>query len=338
MALIDSQKDYYTILGVTSDVDDDAIKQAYRQQAREYHPDSGHGDAERFRQIQEAYEVLRDKVLRRAYDRQREKRGLSEDAPIAFELLQSRMYLAPMEGPQVVYVLADVRPKAGQQKGAVRQRLNVALVIDRSTSMSGARMQNVKVAAGDLLESLDPEDRLSLVTFSDRAEVLAPSDLVANARVFKSAIASMVPGGGTEINQGLLAGLEEVRRYASGELINHVILLTDGRTYGDEMRSLSEARRAASEGISISAFGIGEDWNDEFLDDLARCGAGVSRSSASFDVRTVLKQQIQGLCSICYKTQLKSIQRRTCIFAALIVRRPIWRFWNMPGVLFLLAI
>ena len=162
--------------------------------------------------------------------------------------------------------------------------------------MRGARMQNVKMAAADLLASLKPTDRLALVTFSDRAEVLAPSDFAANSRVFKSAIASMIPGGGTEIYQGLLAGLNEVRRHISGEYINHVILLTDGRTYGDEDRALAEVRAASAQGISVSAFGIGEDWNDTFLDDIARYGEGVSHYVRSpSEVRNVLKQQIQGL-------------------------------------------
>jgi len=170
--------------------------------------------------------------------------------------------------------------------------------VDCSTSMSGARMQNVKVAAADLVEALDPQDRLALVAFSDRAEVLAPAHRVENARVIKSALAAMASGGGTEIYQGLLKGLEEVRRFASSETINHVILLTDGRTYGDEERALIEARRAGAEGISISAFGIGEDWNDQFLDDLARCAGGLSRYiSVPSDVRAVLKQQIHGLSS-----------------------------------------
>lgn len=298
MAVIDAQKDYYAILNISLDADDDAIKQAYRQQAREYHPDSGHGDAERFRQSQEAYEILRDSALRRAYDRQREKRGLSQDAPVSLTLLQSRIAVPPLDDSQVLYVLADIQPHSEARKTAARQRLNVALVVDRSTSMSGARMQNVKIAAMDLVETLDPDDHLALVTFNDRAEVLAPAHRVDDARIFKSALAALSPGGGTEIYQGLLAGLEEVRRYAAPDTINHVILLTDGRTYGDEARALTEARRAAADGISVSAFGIGEDWNDEFLDGLARCAGGVSHYiSTPSDVCAILKQQIQGLSS-----------------------------------------
>ncbi len=299
MTTIDSQKDYYAALNVSLNADDDEIKQAYREKAREYHPDSGHGDAERFREVQEAYEVLRDEVLRRAYDRQREKRGLSEDALVGLALSQSRTEAYPLNEPQVFYVLVDIAPHTEEQKEVTRQHLNVALVVDCSTSMSGVRMQNIKIAATDLIESLDSHDRLALVAFSDRAEVLASTHLMDNPRIFKSALAALIPSGGTEIYQGLLAGLEEVRRYASPEMVNHVILLTDGRTYGDEMRALTEARRAAAEGIGISAFGIGEDWNDEFLDDLARSAGGVSRYiRVPSDVRAALKRQIQGLSTM----------------------------------------
>jgi Ca-activated chloride channel homolog len=298
MVTVDSQKDYYAVLNVPLYADDDEIKKAYREKARDYHPDSGHGDAERFREVQEAYEVLRNEILRRAYDRQREERGLSQDAPVGLALYQSRAEALPLNDPQLLYVLVDILPHAELQKDITRQHLNVALVVDCSTSMSGARMQNVKLAATDLVDALGPQDLLALVAFSDRAEVLAPAHFMANSRVFKSALAGLTPHGGTEIYQGLLAGLEEVRRHAAPELVNHVILLTDGRTYGDETRALTEARRAAAEGISISAFGIGEDWNDEFRDDLARLAGGISRYIRTpSDVRAALRRQIQGLSS-----------------------------------------
>ena len=63
-------KDYYKILGVDRNADEKAIKQAYRRLARKYHPDvSKEADAEeKFKELQEAYEVLKDKEKRRAYD------------------------------------------------------------------------------------------------------------------------------------------------------------------------------------------------------------------------------------------------------------------------------
>ncbi len=298
MPTIDPQKDYYAVLGILGDADEEQVKKAYRDKARQYHPDSADGgNAALFRDVQEAYEVLRDLSLRRSYDRQREKRGFSDSAPIALELLQNMRALPVLTTPQMLYVLLDIRAK--KDLAETRQRLNLALVIDRSTSMKGARMQNVKMAATDLLNALHPDDRLAIVAFSDRAEVLAPSDYVRNTNFFHSAIAAMTPGGGTEIYQGLLSGLRQVQNSTANNTVNHVILLTDGRTYGDEDFALSEARRAGAQNIGISALGIGEDWNDVFLDKLALYGGGISRYIHSpAEVRDVLQNEIRGLSNI----------------------------------------
>ncbi len=293
---IDPEQDYYAILHVEEEASDEAIKQAYRELARRYHPDSG-GDVEAFRQVQEAYEILRDGVFRRAYDRQRAARGFGADAPLTLEITLSQQELRAMEVAQMLYLLAEIKPVG--QISARQQSLNLALVVDRSTSMRGQRMENVKQAAHNLVEALDVEDRLAIVAFSDRAEVLAPSTTISDRAALHSALARMVPGGGTEIFQGLLAGLTEVRRYARANTLDHVILLTDGRTYGDEDLALAESKRANQEGITISAMGIGEDWNDLFLDRLARYGNGVSEYiKSSSQLETLLCGQIQKLESV----------------------------------------
>jgi curved DNA-binding protein CbpA len=63
-------EDYYQILGVPEDADEETIKKAFRELAKKYHPDRG-GDPERFKKIVEAYRVLSDKKLRAEYDRKR---------------------------------------------------------------------------------------------------------------------------------------------------------------------------------------------------------------------------------------------------------------------------
>ncbi len=74
-------RDYYEVLGVRPDASADEIRRAYRQLARRYHPDiSGDEQAAAFREATEAYEVLRDPELRRAYDLRRAGAGAGRAA------------------------------------------------------------------------------------------------------------------------------------------------------------------------------------------------------------------------------------------------------------------
>ena len=64
-------KDYYEVLGVDKNADDETIKKAYRKLAKKYHPDTNAGNAEaekKFKEISEAYAVLSDKEKRKEYD------------------------------------------------------------------------------------------------------------------------------------------------------------------------------------------------------------------------------------------------------------------------------
>ena len=84
-----------------------------------------------------------------------------------------------------------------------------------------------------------------------------------------------MPSGKPKIRCIQIAGIAETARNALDNTINHVLLLTDGRTYGDEELALNTAKSSFNQGIGISAFGIGEDWNDMFLDKLSQQGGGI---------------------------------------------------------------
>ena len=218
--------------------------------------------------------------------------GIKE--PLQMTLVASRPQVAAVQQAQVLYVLVTVGP--AERVAQTRPTLNLSLVIDRSTSMYGERLNRVKMATSLLLEKLAPEDVVSVVSFSDRAEVLVAARRAADRTHLISQINQMVASGGTEIFQGLAAGVKELRKLASTSYVNHLILLTDGHTYGDADACLELARACGGEGIGFSAFGIGTEWNDVFLDALvAPSGGRTAYISSPQHILRQLQARIQGL-------------------------------------------
>jgi Ca-activated chloride channel family protein len=290
-------QDLYAILGVPPDATPEDVKGAYRVAARRFHPDanSNPGAALQFRDIAAAYEVLSDPARRMDYDIQRRR---VENMPPYYSLrvTPSRRVIGTLGEPQVIYLLVEITPKRQLERRDAL--LNLTLVIDRSTSMQGARLDRVKAAAHHIIDSLNEDDIIAIVSFSDRAEVVVPATPVRQSepRTLKAMVSTMQAGGGTEILQGLIHGLSEIHRNLDRRYVNHLILLTDGRTYGDEEDCIMLAENAAEDGIAISGMGIGEEWNDVFLDELASRTGGTSayiRSPGA--VNRFLKERVRSL-------------------------------------------
>ena len=287
--MTDASRDLYAILGIPPEATAEDIHEAYRLMARRFHPDANQnqGAGAQFRDISAAHNVLGNPNDRRRYDNAR-RHLRDEPAYFSLRVLPSRRVLRALDEPQVLYLLVDIVPT--QRAVSVRRQnvpLNLTLVLDRSTSMRGARLDRVKIAAHHIVDQLSPQDVIAVVSFSDRADVLIASTTVTDKIALKSSISMMQADGGTEIYHGLAAGVAECRKYAAPRMVNHVILLTDGRTFGDEQRCLELARQAAEEGIGISTMGIGEEWNDDFLDSLATTTGG---SSAYIDTPKAVLQ------------------------------------------------
>ncbi len=296
---IDVEKNYYAVLGISQSATDEEIKRAYRALARRYHPDSRTERAPTtlFHRIQAAYSVLSDPDSRRAYDRQRAEMGLGEEALLSLEVLSSCSQLHAMPEDQTLYLLMNVQP--GLEAQNKRLPLNLCLVIDCSTSMQGTRLEHVRQAAHQIIDELYDDDALAVVVFSDRARVVLPSQVSINRVHAKAKISSIRASGGTEILQGVQLGLEELEKRHSDLHTSHLILLTDGQTYGDDEECIAEARRAGAQRIGITAMGIGDDWNDALLDEMASQSGGASAYIASpAQVRTLLRQRVRGLGSV----------------------------------------
>jgi len=291
--------DYYVILGVTRNATHEEIKRAYYAAAQRLHPDKNkaEGETELFLDIQQAYETLSNPKRRKKYDANLPPEA-EPDLPVKYKVYYSRPNLVRLDEPQMLYVLLEIAPHK-KTEDIPAPPLNVCLVLDRSTSMKDEKMDIVKTAAIRVMRNLRSQDIFSVVAFSDRAEVIIPASFSFDRSKLEARIQMLQPSGGTEIYQGLQTAFDEIQRNVSNERVNHIILLTDGHTYGDERECVNLAERAGKQRVGISAMGIGKEWNDTFLDNLANRTGGSSRYIArAEDIQHFLMEKFETLARI----------------------------------------
>jgi Ca-activated chloride channel family protein len=299
-------RNYYTFLGLTRNASADDIRRAYFDAAQRLHPDKNTtpGDTELFLDSQEAYEVLSNPKKRAAYDAALPPEEPAE-YPIDQRVFYSRESLIRMTEPQLIYVLMEFSPPA-DLRIPTSPALNLCLVLDRSTSMQGFNIDVVKSTAIEIMRKMKPQDIFSVIAFSDRAEEIIPASRSTDLSKMEARIHMLQTSGGTEIFSGLEMGYNGIIRNKHQAQVNHIILLTDGRTYGDEEKCLNLAHRASEQGIGISGLGIGSEWNDSFLDNLASSTGGSSMYvSRPQDIqKTLLDKFTQLGCSYAEENRL----------------------------------
>lgn len=287
--------DFYRRLNIGTGASEEAIKKAYRLAVRKTHPDvnKNEGATQHFLDIQEAYKVLSDPTQKETYDAGRDPK---ESIPnILTHIEYSQNALLKLEEPQIIYALVDI-VATEEERDITHLPLNLSLVVDNSTSMAGARLDILKAAMKEILQDLDEEDKFSLVSFNDFAKVLLPTQTQPQTRQIESSISALFAEGGTEIFQGLEAGYKEIVKSITRNYVNHIILITDGHTYGDEENCITLAHQAAEDDIGISGIGIGIEWNDAFIDQLCALTGGQSHFVQDINqIKDFLQQTILSL-------------------------------------------
>ena len=184
----------------------------------------------------------------------------------------NKAYLPVMNTQQLVYVLIDTA--LGAAMARVQVPLNLCLVLDKSGSMQGKKIANLREAAKLVVDRLSPQDTISIIAFSDKKYLIAPSQLVTDKVELMRQIDRIRDGGGTAISGGMKMGLAELDKALAADRVSRMLLLTDGQTFGDEEACKRLGAQAGNRGIVVNALGLGDDWNEDLLDDVAEASGG----------------------------------------------------------------
>src|SRR5262249_37947209 len=148
------------------------------------------------------------------------------------------------------------RPERGR-----RAPMNLAVALDRSGSMQGAKIEKARQAACVAIDQLGDDDLFSLVIYDNETELLVPPERVGGSRhreELKSTIARIRPRGGTALHAGVPLAAGQVRRNLDKERVNRVILLSDGLANVGPSRASDLAtlgRQLREDGIGVTTIG-----------------------------------------------------------------------------------
>ncbi len=168
-------------------------------------------------------------------------------------------------------------PEAPRQRE--RLPLDVALVIDKSGSMDGDKLELAKLAARRAVELLGPRDHVALVAYDTEVELLAGGALLDHdhKRRLLSAIDHLDSGSSTNLSGGWLTGCEEVARAERANTVARTLLLSDGLANAgitDVGALQTHAGELRARGVATSTFGIGRDFDERLMEGMARAGGG----------------------------------------------------------------
>ncbi len=218
-------------------------------------------------------------------------------AAVTLSYVFSTPVIRPTAGQQLLYLLLQLTPTEAQT--ITKIPLNLCLVLDRSSSMRGEKMERVKEAARYVVDQLGLGDTFSVVSFNDRASVVVRAQRVTARDNIKNLIDSIESRGGTEMSSGMQTGLDEINSAYSVGAINYMLLLTDGQTYGDEEQCVTIARQCAERKIVISPLGIGDEWNEDLLETIAaRTGSSSEYIDTPAKIPAAFRNKVEGFRTV----------------------------------------
>jgi Ca-activated chloride channel family protein len=201
-------------------------------------------------------------------------------------------------------VLVRVQAPDALPSAAGRHPLHLALVIDRSGSMSGHPLAEARRCAEFVLDGLQPDDRLALVVYDDQVHTLVPATRVADAReVLRRAMHAIDSGGSTNLHGGWRRGVECLLPHVTPQSVSRVILLSDGCANAglcEPQAIFAECAEFASAGIGTSTYGLGHGFNEDLMIGMGRAGQGTAYyGQTADDLMDPFREEFDLLNALC---------------------------------------
>ncbi len=211
-------------------------------------------------------DVLKDKVTK----------ARTTDDPITFSSELNNRYYYDNNN---VYLNLDIQSKDVSNKAVKRTPLNVSVVIDKSGSMADKnKLTFVKKAVEHIIDELNNDDYISIVTYDDNVEVVLGSSKIEDKYSLKQLVSNITSGGFTNLSGGMIKGFDQVESTYRRGYVNRVLLLSDGianRGISDRSKIADLVReRGRKYGVTVSTFGVGNDFNENLMVDVADYGKG----------------------------------------------------------------
>ncbi len=181
----------------------------------------------------------------------------------------------------------------------LRTNLNLGVVLDRSGSMHGSKLLKAKEAVEFIVNNLTNQDVFALTIYDHRVNTIIPAANLSNKASIINKIRSVRDRGRTNLHGGLMEGIKQVESAKHLEYRNIVLLLSDGLAnegITDRKRIRESAKSTYEGGIGVSTFGVGDDFDEDLLVNIAdSAGGSFYFIETADDIPKFIEQEFKGL-------------------------------------------